>query len=119
MSSDWIEHRRADGERVGWLRMSGEAFIAVDALGRDMTGELDYVAAEEALETRGLAFLAEPWELELPDGRTVRVAISEINARSITVREDEYGAASVAGTTMPEHVLPFPAPPGLRPLRGR
>lgn len=114
--SDLIEHRRADGETVGWLRMSGEGFIAVDALGHDITGEVDWLTAEEALEERGLSFLAEPWLLELPDGAAVRVRITEVSPRGIDVREDDFGAAAVAGNTMRSHQLPFPAPDTLRPL---
>lgn len=30
MSGAWIEHRREDGERVGWIRMVGEQLVAVD-----------------------------------------------------------------------------------------
>lgn len=38
MNADWIEHRREDGERIGWIRMVGEHFVAVDVLGREITG---------------------------------------------------------------------------------
>lgn len=117
MTEDWIEHRRADGERIGWIRMTGEHFVAIDVLGREVTGAVDWLEAEDALEERGLSFLAEPWLLGLDDGREVRVRITEASPHRIRVREDDFGAASVVGADMRDHVLPFPAPAALRPLR--
>lgn len=112
----WIEHRRPDGELIGWLRMLGEQFIAVDMLGREVTGEVDYLEAEEALEERGLSFLAEAWLLEHPDGTSERVRITEVNPERITVRQDDLGVAAAAGVNVRDYVLPFPAPATLRPL---
>ena len=83
--NDWIEHRREDGELVGWIRSCGEGFVAVDVLGREVTAEVDWLSAEEALENRGLSFLAQPWVLELPDGTAQRVA-TRISA-GLTARE--------------------------------
>lgn len=114
LMSDLIEHRREDGELVGWIRVCGEEFVAVDALGRDVTPAVDWLAAEEALEERGLSFLAEPWVLDLPGGTAQRVAITEVSTKAIRVREDDFGAAAVVGAPVREHVLPFPAPPALR-----
>lgn len=114
----WIEHRRTDGELIGWLRMRDEHFVAVDMLGREITEPLDYLDAEEALEERGLSFLAEPWLLEHPDGTSERVRITEVHPERITVRQDDYGVAAVAGANVRDYVLPFPAPTRLRPLHG-
>ena len=55
---DWIEHRRGDGERLGWMRQEGEKFVPVDLLGRDLSGPLDWLAAEELLEETGIGYLA-------------------------------------------------------------
>lgn len=44
--------------------MSGDGFIAHDAMGREITEEVDWLTAEEALDETGLAFLAELWLLE-------------------------------------------------------
>ena len=79
MHADWIEHRRADDrERLGWIRPDGDAWAAVDALGRDVVTGVDWLTAEEALDARGLRFLAEPWGLRMPDGRVQRVRITRL-----------------------------------------
>lgn len=117
MDESWIEHRRADdGEHIGWIRMVGEGFVAVDVLGREITGEVDWLEAEESLEECGIAFLAGPWMLRQPDGEEVRVRITEVSPQGISVTEDEFGAASAVGANMPSHRLPFPVPETLRPM---
>lgn len=115
MDETWIEHRRDDGERIGWIRMVEEKFIAVDVLGREITAEVDWLEAEETLDERGLAFLAEPWSLLRPDGTEVRARITEASPEGIRVAEDEFGAASAVGASPQTHLLPFPAPDALRP----
>jgi len=35
--AEWIEHRRQDGEPIGWVRPEGEEFVPVDRLGRDLS----------------------------------------------------------------------------------
>ena len=37
LASDWIEHRRADGETVGWIVPDEDGFRARDLLGREVT----------------------------------------------------------------------------------
>ncbi|MDZ5076638.1 hypothetical protein [Nesterenkonia sp. HG001] len=117
MDEDWIDHRRNDGERVGWIRMIGDGFVAVDVLGRPITEPVDWLQAEEALDGRGLPFLAGPWLLRLPEGDEVRVRIVEVSPDRIRVAEDAMGAASVVGARPREHTPPFPAPDTLRPVR--
>jgi len=114
MDADWIEHRREDGERLGWIRMVGENFIAVDVLGREVTGAVDWLEAEEALDQRGLAFLAERWQFDSPARGTISVRIVEVSTRGIRVREDDFGAAAAVGADVQDHDLPFPAPATLR-----
>lgn len=114
MSEEWIEHRREDGERVGWIRMVGEQFIAVDLLGREVTGEVDWLTAEEALDELGMSFLAAQWWFERSDGRVVRVRITEVSPSGIRIREDDFGAAAAVGAEVQDHALPFPAPKQLR-----
>src|SRR5690625_6896032 len=87
MDADWIEHRREDGERLGWIRMVGENFIAVDVLGREVTGAVDWLEAEEALDQRGLAFLAERWQFDSPARGTISVRIVEVSTRGIRDRK--------------------------------
>lgn len=112
----WIEHRRpGDRERVGWIRPEGEGFVAHDALGRPLTGPVDWLAAEEALEQRGLRWLADLWQLELSDGTRERVRIVEVTPDRVVVKVDDFGAVDVVTAS---YVLPFPAPDELRPFEG-
>ncbi|MGV9768976.1 hypothetical protein ACWDR7_05755 [Microbacterium sp. NPDC003461] len=119
--ASWIPHRRAsDRELLGWIRPEGEGFVAVSLFGADVSGPLDWVAAEEELEAVGLSWLADVWELEL-DGRAVRVRIVEVSpgesaARPgrVLVKTDDFGAIDVPYEL---HELPWPPPPALRPAR--
>ena len=112
----WIEHRRTgDRERLGWIRPEGDGFVALDALGREATGPVEWLAAEEALDERGLHWLADIWVLELPDGTRERVRIVEVTPERVVVQGDDFGAIDVLTET---YVLPFPAPATLRPFDG-
>jgi hypothetical protein len=65
--AEWIEHRRADGELVGWLVPDGEAFHVVDLLGRTRTdAPLEWVDAEEALDALSIGYLADRYSLRIP-----------------------------------------------------
>lgn len=113
---DWIEHRRAgDRERLGWIRPDGEGFVALDALGREVTGTVDWLDAEEALDERGLHWLAGLWQLDLADGTRARVRIVEVTPARVVVKVDDFGAVDA---TTRSYVLPFPAPETLRPFEG-
>ena len=113
-----FEHLRdGDRERLGWIVPDGDAFTAVDLLGRVVADAVDWLAAEEALDARGLSYLAEPWQLELPDGTPQRVRISQLSPDGVTVVDDDWGGAAAVGASMTVRELPFPAPPGLAPLR--
>lgn len=113
MRDDWIEHRRHDGERIGWLRPSGDGFVAVDLLGRDLTAPTDWLRAEEELERRGIGYLADPYELRLEDGTWLRVRLTEVSPERIVVKKDDFGAIDAPQLV---HTLPFPLPDRLRPL---
>src|SRR5690606_15427802 len=89
---DWIEHRRADGERVGWMRPEGEGFVPVDLLGRERAEALDWLEAEEFLDGLGIGYLAEPYLLERADGSAIRVRIVEVSTEGILVKLDDFGA---------------------------
>ncbi len=113
---DWIEHRRSgDRELLGWVRVDGDGFVAVDRIGRELTGVVDWHDAEAALDAHGLHWLADRWQLTLDDGRVVRVRISEVATDRVVVGTDDFGAVDVAVTTW---VLPFPAPATLAPFTG-
>lgn len=115
LPSDWIEHRRGDGELVGWMVADGEGFRVHDLLGRELTGEpIDWLEAEELLDDLGIGYLAERWTLRLPDGTRRPVRIAEASPRGVTVVADEFGAASAVGADLDRYRLPFPAPAELQ-----
>ena len=116
LPDDWIEHRRAgDRERLGWIRPDGDDFVAIDALGRDVTGTVGWLDAEEALDERGLRRLADLYQLDLADGTRERVRIVEVTPAQVVVKVDDFGAADAATRT---YVLAFPVPDVLRPFEG-
>jgi len=108
---DWIEHRRADGERVGWMRPEGDGFVPVDLLGRDRADVLDWLAAEELLDELGIGYLAEPYLLERADGSLLRVRIVEVSTDGIRVKLDDFGAIDGPRVNFD---LSWPMPPELR-----
>jgi len=119
--ADWIPHRRgSDRELVGWIRPEHDGFVAVSLFGADVSGVLDWVGAEEALEAVGLSWLADVWELEV-GGRPVRVRIVEVSPGEsetrpgrVLVKTDDFGAIDVPYEL---HELPWPPPAALRPAR--
>ncbi len=115
LPTEWIEHRRPDGETVGWIVPEGEGFRARDLLGREVTGVVDWLTAEETLDELGIGYLADRYQLRLPDGAERPVRIAEASIRGITVVADEFGAASAVGGTLERFRLAFPAPEELGP----
>lgn len=98
---DWTVHRRDDGELVGWIRPDGDAWTAIDLLGREAVASVDWLDAEAALEERGIGYLADVWMLEVTPAR-------------IVVKVDDYGDVSRATERF---TLPWPIPAGLRAPR--
>lgn len=113
--SDWIEHRRGDGELLGWLRPQGEDFVVVDLLGRERSEALDWFDAETLLEATGIGYLADAYELRLDDGSWLRVRITEVSASRIRVKRDDWGDITVPAL---EYMLPFPPSGDLRTIEG-
>lgn len=110
--ADWIEHRRVgDGERLGWIRPEGDAWVAVSVLGRAVSDAVDWEDAELALEEVGLAYLAGVWTLQSDDGR-VAVRIVHVAPDGIAVQTDDFGAIDVP---VDRFDLPWPAPSTLQP----
>lgn len=112
----WVEHRRVgDREPLGWVRPEGDAWVAVSLLGHDLTGPVDWLDAEEALDAAGLRWLADVWMLERPDGaEPLRVRITHVAPDGVVVQTDDFGAIDVA---VDVYELPWPAPATLRPRR--
>ena len=97
------------------MAADGEGFRVFDLLGRERTAHpVEWLEAEELLETLGIGYLAARWVLRLPDGSERPVRISEASVRGITVVGDEFGAASAVGADLDRFRLPFPAPAALR-----
>jgi hypothetical protein len=109
--ADWIEHRRGDRERLGWMLPEGEGFVVIDLLGRRRTEALDWFAAEEFLDNLGIGYLADPYELLLDDARWLRVRILEVSTDAIRVKRDDWGAIDVP---LLEYTVDFPIPETLR-----
>lgn len=110
----WIEHRRSgDGERVGWMRVDGDGFVAIDLLGREVTGVVEWLDAESALDELGIGYLADPYALHLPGSDPVRVRILEVSTARILVKKDDFGDINV---TRVDFVVEWPIPPELEPL---
>ncbi|WP_427869323.1 hypothetical protein [Leucobacter luti] len=102
----WIEHRREDGELVGWIEPVGEQFVTHDILGRRRTAEpVDWLEAEEDLESAGIGFLAEIHALRLEDGTWVRARITEVSSERVGVKADDLGAV---GVPVANYHLDFP-----------
>jgi len=113
-TSDWIEHRRGDGERVGWMRPQGDGFVAVDLLGREVTGEVDWLEAEEVLDALGIGYLADAYLLDRPDADPLRVRIVEVSQAGIRVKQDDFG--DMSGPARMRIELAWPIPAELRTL---
>ncbi|MCU1529857.1 MAG: hypothetical protein JWP75_3620 [Frondihabitans sp.] len=113
MPSDWIEHRRNDGESVGWIRPEADDFVAIDLLGRPVSGIVDWLTAEEALEEAGIGYLADPYELLLDDGTWLRVRLTQVSSEIIRLKKDDWGAID---SPQVDYTVPFPLPETVRTL---
>jgi hypothetical protein len=117
LSPDWIEHRRSDGEHVGWAVPEGNGFFVIDLLGRQRTeAPVDWLEVEETFETLGIGYLSHQYGWRHADGVERRVRIGEVSPSGIVLVADEFGSASVVGAKQEKFELPFPAPEGLRSL---
>lgn len=110
--SDWAEHRRDDGELLGWLLPSDDYWVPIDRLGRPLSGPVNWLDAEALLDGRGLGWLADRWWLA---DRPVRIA--EVSPEHVVVVTDDYGAAATIDGPATRIELPWPAPEELRPDR--
>jgi len=113
VGDDWIEHRRGDGERVGWMIPRNDGFVVVDLLGRERSEPVDWLTAEETLDELGIGYLADLYQLTLEDGRDLRVRIAEVSPERVTVKKDDFGAVGVPQVYFS---VDLPAPGTLRPM---
>lgn len=114
IEDDWTVHRREDGEAVGWIRPDGDAWTAVDLLGREVAASVDWLEAEAALEKRGLGYLADPWMLEGEAAAPLRVRMVEVTPERIVVKLEDFGDVRRPGKRFE---LPWPLPARLREPR--
>lgn len=116
--TDWTPHRRDDGELLGWIHPDGDAWVAVDVLGRRASDAVEWLDAEAALEERGIGWLADPWMLEGEGDRPLRVRILEVTPDEegvpgrILVKVDDFGDVTRPQTQ--QFSLPWPIPDRLR-----
>lgn len=99
-SEDSFAHVRAsDGETVGRIALTDDGdFQPFDLLGRPLGEPTDLQTAEERLEIQGLKHLAQPWWIDVDDGRRVKVTIQETRPDAVVVRVDDFQARDLYGT---------------------
>lgn len=115
---DWIDHRRADGEVVGYLVFEGDAWTPHSLLGVPVGKPGELADAETRLDELGLAALIEPWEFVDGSGAARRVVIREINRSFVTIQSAEFALVAGASTASRE-VMKLDLPTErLRPRRG-
>lgn len=112
---NWIEHRREDGERVGWIVLEGDTCTPIDLLGRPLPATDDWEDAEAALEARGIGFLAERFAWHRDGVAPVAVRITQVDTNRISLKLDDFGAIDAPATFFE---APFPAPDALQPWAG-
>ena len=96
------------------MKPAGEGFVVIDLLGREVSGILDWLEAEELLESRGIGYLADAYELRLDDGEWHRVRLAEVSTREIRAKKDDWGDMTAQQIY---YSLPFPAPETLRVIQ--
>jgi len=110
---EWIEHRRGDGELVGWMSPQGDRFVPIDLLGRELSQSLDWFEAEKLLDETGIGYLADAYELQLDDGHWLRVRVVEVSADRILVKKEDWGDM---GASQLHYTVAWPIPDTLRAL---
>lgn len=112
--TDWFEHRRGDGELLGWITPVGDDFSAIDLLGRQ-SAPTEWMDAERHLEDLGIGYLADIYLCRIGPDDWRRVRILEVSTQGLTVGEDDYGDITA---NLPKYRLPFPPGDRLLPADG-
>lgn len=114
--ADWMPHRRADGEVVGYVREAGDGFQPMDLFGRPLAEPGDWLAVELLLDEHSIAWVAEPFLLEV-DGAELRVRVTEVSPERVRVKLDDFGAVHPGQSQHWE--VPLPETGRLRPAPRR
>lgn len=115
LPTDWMPHRRADGEVVGYVREAGDAFQPMDLLGRPLGEPADWLEVEELLDAHSLAWLTDAFLLTV-DGAAVRVRVTELTPEHVLVKLDDFGAVGPGEPQRWELPLPTDALRAAPPL---
>lgn len=104
----WMPHRRReDGELVGYLVLDGDGFVPLTVFGHPLAGPCELDVAEDLLDRRGLAVLAERWVWHDGGPRPgMIVRIVEVTPERLRVVDDDTGAAAVVGANLETYDLP-------------
>lgn len=109
--TDWMPHRRADREVVGFVRAVGDAFQPMDLFGRPIAEPSEWLAAEETLDAQTIGWIDQPWLLQV-DGADVRVRVVEVTPARIRVKLDDFGDVTASARFWE---VPVPETGRLRP----
>lgn len=95
---DWVEHRREDdGELVGFLAPTGDGFTAMTVFGSSLADPAERVDAERVLDTSGLSYLADRWQLQVDEGQRIEVEIVEASPEQVVVKNVDFSSGLAHG----------------------
>lgn len=89
--STWTPHYRLDdGELIGYLQPAEDGLVVpVTVFGYPLDEACEEWAAEQVLEEVGLSYLADRWQLTIPEG-TVRVVITEASPERLVLASADF-----------------------------
>jgi hypothetical protein len=87
-------HRSDDDELLGYLVAGEDGTTPLTVFGFPLATPLPRAEAEEVLQCRGLAVLADSWWLQEEDGSGFRVQILSAYPDRVTVARADYGFVS-------------------------
>lgn len=109
---DWMPHRRADGETVGYVHLAeGGLFQPMDLLGRPLGEPREWLEVEALLDDHSIAWLDGTWSYAIEEGRAVRTRIAELSSSRVVLVEDRL--AAVGGAPPARYEVPVPVEPGV------
>jgi hypothetical protein len=87
-------HRSDDDELLGYLVADERGTTPLTVFGFPLAAPSGRAEAEEVLQRRGLAVLADPWWLQEEDGSGFRVQILSAYPDRVTVARADFGFVS-------------------------